>query len=127
MKCYNCSCNEAGTRLLVNYMGHAAEIFICTECLGSINAIFAKVRERGLASPRPYAWPNIDLREPPEDIEPREVGDDLFELDAGEEIRQRRRLAELREKLRRAVEREDYETAATLRDEIFRMEKEVCV
>jgi len=112
-------------------MGHAAEIFICSDCLESLRqyaaGILAEVRERGLTSPQPYAWPNIDLREPPEDSAAREAGEDFFPLDAGEKIRRRRRLAELREKLRRAVEREDYETAATLRDEIFRMEKEVCV
>lgn len=128
MKCYSCSRNEAESRLLVNYMGHSAEIHLCTECLEGLrqyaSSILKEVREKGLVSTQPYAWPNFELSVPPQIIAD---GEDTPPMDVGEEIRRRRRLGELKENLRDAVRNENYESAAALRDEIFRIEKEVCV
>lgn len=121
MKCYNCSENEADNRLLVNYMGKAGEVYLCTDCLESFKqyaaSILDEVREKGFH--QPYAWPNFDLR--------TDKVASGYPDDAGKEIKRARHLGELRDKLRTSVESEDYETAATLRDEIYRIEKEVRV
>ena len=124
MKCYNCSKNEADNRLLVNYMGHAGEVHLCSECLESFrqyaSSILKEVREKGFT--QPYAWPNFELSAS------RDAGGGRnFPVDAGEKIKRFRRLGELRESLKAAVEIEDFETAAVIRDEIYRIEKEVCV
>jgi len=42
---------------------------------------------------------------------------------ANEEITRRKRIRELREKLKEAVEKEEYEAAATMRDELRSLEK----
>ena len=131
VKCYNCGHNEADSRLLVNYMGHSAEVYLCTGCLEGFKeyatSILKEAREKGsMPFAQPYAWPNFELKAP-EHVVVGKTGGDAFPLDAGEEIKCRRRLGELREKLRAAVQAEDYETAAALRDEIYRMEKGVCV
>lgn len=128
MKCYNCGRNEADKRLLVNYMGHAGEVFLCAECLHSFkqyaSSILQEALRKSTCSPQPYAWPNFDLRLP-DDEGSTKAGD--TPLDAGNEIKTQRRLAQLKEELKSAVKVEDYETAANIRDEIYRIEKEVYV
>ena len=106
MKCYNCSSYGADNRLFVNWMGRAGEVYLCAQCLEGF---------------KQHAWPNPGFRS-------SEGGNTQpFLADAGEKIKRERRLGELRERLRCAVEAENYETAAALRDEIYHMEKEVCV
>jgi len=123
MKCYNCSHSEADNRLLINYMGHSGEVHLCAQCLEDFKkyatSILSEVKENGV--PQSYNWPNIELRAA------QVSTPQSFSPDAGEKIKLERRLGELREKLRVAVEAEDYETAAVLRDEIYRIEKEVYV
>ena len=123
MKCYNCSQGESQSRLLINYMGHAGEVYLCTQCMENFkqyaSSVIKEVKENG--APHSYAWPSIELRAA------KVSGSGPFMADAGEKIRRERHLGELREKLRAAVEIEDYESAAALRDEIYRIEKEVCV
>jgi len=129
MKCYSCSQAEAQSRLLVNYMGHAAEVHLCADCLEGLkqyaSSILKEVRDRGYVSAQPYAWPNFELRVPPTEVV--QPDDNSFLADAGEKFRHRRRLGELRQRLQTAVQGEDYESAAALRDEISRMENEVFV
>ena len=123
MKCYNCSESEAAGRLLINYMGQTNEVYLCSQCLENFRqreaSILREIKESAI--PYPHAWPNVELRVA------QMGGPQPFPPDAGEKIRRERRLEELREKLRTAVEAEDYESAAALRDEIYRMEKEVLV
>jgi len=102
-------------------MGHAGEVYLCAGCLEDFkqyaSSMLREVTESGV--PHPYAWPNIGLRA-------AQVGEPgTFMTDAGDKIKRARRLGELREKLRAAVEAEDYETAVILRDEIYRIKREV--
>ncbi|MCL2578999.1 MAG: UvrB/UvrC motif-containing protein [Oscillospiraceae bacterium] len=130
MKCYNCGQNEADDRLLVNYMGHAGEVYLCSACLHSFkqyaSSILQEAWRKSTASAQPYAWPNFEMRLP-EDQTPDKQNHEHFPLDAGEDIKLKRRLTQLKEELKSAVKAEDYESAATIRDEIYRIEKEVCV
>ena len=123
MNCYNCSHSQADHRLLVSYMGRTGEVFLCAKCLEDFKqyaaSILKEVAENDFAQPR--VWQNLGLHMP------GEIGSTPFPPDAGEEIRRKRHLGELREKLRAAVEIEDYESAAVLRDEIYQIEKKVCI
>ena len=111
MKCYNCPNIEAAGRIWINYMGSSKEVYLCAGCLENLKRYASPAPGESAESwtPSPHAWPQP------------------FPADAGEEIKRERRMEELREKLRAAVEVEDYESAAALRDEIYRMEKEVHV
>ena len=121
MKCYNCSHSEAGNRLLINYMGHVGEVYLCARCLEDFkqyaSSVLREVKEGGPS--QPCAWPDIELHGA------RKGEANPLPPDAGDKIRRERQLGELREKLRTCVESEDYEAAAVLRDEIYRLEKEV--
>ncbi|MCL2857408.1 MAG: UvrB/UvrC motif-containing protein [Oscillospiraceae bacterium] len=120
MKCYNCSHSEAQSRLLINYMGQVSEVYICAACLEDLKQYaLSMLGEVKQVASHPRVWPNVDLRA-------AQVGGSTpFTADVGEKIRLGRELEELREKLRVAVKIEDYESAAALRDEIYRMEREV--
>ena len=123
MKCYNCPDIEAAGRIWINYMGSSREVCLCAGCLENLKRYASPVpRETTeIWVTSPHMRPNIELRAA-QAAEPQP-----FPADAGEKIRRERKLEELREKLRAAVEIEDYESAAALRDEIYRMEKEVHV
>ena len=120
MKCYNCAKGRADTRLWVNHMGRTSEVYLCAGCLGSLGQ---HIQATGLPfEQQPHDWLGFE-----QSSYMQEAGDDFFPLDAGDDIKRQRRLCELREKLKDAVGAEDYETAAILRDEIYHIEKEVCV
>ena len=123
MKCYNCAKNQADNRFLVNHNGSTAEVYLCGECLGSLNqhvsSIIGGAWTGGPSSVRHACqWPGFD---PPTS---QSAYVECFPLDAGDEIKRKRMLGEFKEKLAAAVQAEDYETAAIIRDEIYRMEKE---
>jgi len=126
MKCHNCAKNEATNRLLINYPGHAAEVYLCAECLGNVrqyfSSLFNEVRVGSLFSAQAHGWPNFGLHTV-QGVGEGQLSGGSFPLDAGEDIKLQRRLGELKEKLRAAVQTEDYEAAATLRDEIYKMEE----
>ena len=120
MKCHNCTNTQADTRLLINFMGQVAEIYFCADCL---NDLRRQTQASGFPlAQQSYDWPGFEQNTPAQ-----EDPDNGFELDAGDDIKRQRLLCELREKLKDAVAAENYEAAAILRDEIYRMEKEVRV
>ena len=117
MKCHNCANTRVDTRLLVNFMGHTTAIYFCAGCLDNL-----RQQMQAKSFRQPDSSHGFEQGAYMQSIEA-----DGFPPDAGDEIKRLRRLGELREKLKDAVQAEDYETAAILRDEIYHMEKEVCV
>lgn len=124
MKCYHCGENEAELRFFVNYMGQSGEVHLCTECVEKFKAYTSAMFQEMAAGPA-AVWAGSGLSREP--VEVRAIGEDTFPLDAGVEIRRRRRLGELKAALGKAVELEDYETAASLRDQIIESEKDVYI
>jgi protein-arginine kinase activator protein McsA len=127
MKCYHCRENDAEYRFIIHYMDQVGEIHLCETCLERFRRytekLFGDDRESEPARKDTGDDPRIRgfyRGFAPSGARPRALGEDDFPADAGDAMRRRRRLNELRESLKAAVAREDYETAATLRDEINR-------
>ena len=127
MKCYHCNENDAESRFIINFFGQTGEILLCQTCLEELRRYAGIVFEEFRRD-----WnrdDNYDHHQHEQsdhkDI-PEEAPVEAVEWDAGAALRRRRRLNELTRQLANAVAREDYELAATLRDEIAEKEEEVC-
>jgi protein-arginine kinase activator protein McsA len=121
MKCNYCGQNEADHGFVINIMGRAAELYLCSGCLAGLQKHIAFMMRYAAEEETASTYPNSHT------VQVRELGKDPFPLDAGEDIKRRRVLKELKTRLREAVEREDYELAAQLRDEILRKEEGVLI
>lgn len=144
MKCQNCNHNEANFHYSSNINGTITETHLCGECarqtgydqvLGDLDiwspfsvmgpfsrSFFGPVYSGGWMSPAVSLMPP-QTASVPGALEPGRAADGT-PLDAGEELKARRHLNELRARLKNAVDAEQYEKAAELRDEIYRLEKQ---
>lgn len=134
MKCYHCNENEAQYRFFVNFMGQYGEVYICQDCLTKIRRYTSALsREKG----QPILWytdpvafqsafSRMGFAAPEEESAPEE---DFFPVKPEEGVRRRRTLNVLRARLQSAIDKEDYESAATIRDEIKKMQEQegVCI
>jgi protein-arginine kinase activator protein McsA len=127
MRCNHCGQNEATNRFIINHMGVIQDMFLCDACMGEL---LGGAMAPGFGGEAMRFGPWDDSIRPlryglrPESgkrVMVRERDD--FPLNAGEDIRRRRTRAALKSRLQSAVEKEDYEAAAKLRDELYRMEK----
>ena len=131
MKCQCCNKNEAEQRLHINILGQAADIGLCASCVrrlkvyvaGMMDAMrLSELTDEGelyIIRRAENAFPGKDVflgKDDAPEKDPFPGGDGA--PDAGDQIKLRRRLNELRQQMKDAVAAEDYEAAATLRDEI---------
>ncbi|MDO4292970.1 MAG: UvrB/UvrC motif-containing protein [Eubacteriales bacterium] len=118
MKCQYCKNNEADRIFFVNWMGVCYETAMCSECLEKLYYRSKEAGQEEMFKRFTDWWPGKPR--------PRSLGDTAFSEKAPEGLILKRQLNELRQRLKEAAGRENYEEAARLRDDIARMEKEVC-
>jgi len=108
MKCQSCGKNEAEQRLYINILGQTADVKLCASCIRRLKVYVAGMVEA------------LRLNEFSDESELYIIkhNNNNFPDEIGEQVRVRRRLNELRQQMRDAVAAEDYEAAASLRDEI---------
>ncbi|MDL2233532.1 UvrB/UvrC motif-containing protein [Ruminococcaceae bacterium OttesenSCG-928-L11] len=130
MKCFNCNQNEADQRFFVNYMGNTGEIHLCSHCVEQFQqmagSMFQNPAAWGPYMANPQFFQHLGMSVPPQmGFHRNSEINDAAPIDAGDALRNRRRLNELRAKMNRAAAAEDYEAAATLRDEIARFQQKI--
>lgn len=121
MMCQHCNKNEAQNSFVLHMMGVEHEVHLCNECTEKFRQ-YAYNMHQQYAQNQQAGWWNASVQ-----AKQRALGDNPFPYDAGDDVKNRRRLNALRGKMKEAIEQEAYEEAARLRDEIYRIEKEVYV
>lgn len=150
MNCQNCGRHEATFHYRANINGEQTEQHLCPECAANMEgSVFAQAGEQSLfqsmagslfgdhgffggmpdalmgdfwAAP---GWSAPRVAAPDAANAPQAPSADRgpeIPVDAGEEVKKRRRINALRQEKNNAVQAEDFERAAALRDEIYRLE-----
>ena len=118
MKCQFCNKENVNRVFYINCMGNIYQVPVCEECL-------RKMWSQAAAAGKTEEFKNYTGWWPGQP-DPRHLGDKAFPDLAVEGLVRRRKLAALRVRLSEAAKLEHYEEAARLRDDIAKIEQEVC-
>lgn len=140
MKCQNCGKHEATFHYRLNMNGEVMEQHLCSACAaGMKDSVFAQAGQQAMFAPMAGSLFGSMANEffndfpawgAPWITAPGAAGipaapvesDPEIPVDAGEDIKKRRKINALRQEQETAVKTENFERAAEIRDEIYRLE-----
>ena len=135
MKCQHCGNHEANYHYRSNINGAVTDLHLCQACAREIGGVFAGAGlsrsmeaifggnffSRPLGASMPLTIGTAVQAPPRTQTEPGEAN---IPAEADESLRRRRELNQIRGEMEAAVKADNFERAAELRDEIYRLEKE---
>ena len=136
MKCQHCGNHEANYHYRSNINGSVTDLHLCQACAREIGGAFAGAGlrqsmeavfgghffSRPLGASAPALVMGARTQAPPATLP--EPGEANIPTEADEALKRRREMNQLRGEMEAAIKADNFERAAELRDEMYRLEKE---